>query len=210
MELTIRPQADTPLKNASTPAEILKEIGPGFYPAKPIAATRLQSGDIRLVLQNKDYAVRNKDAIQSNIQATILQQNYPIEVCGVPMSLGVKSGKDANNDALLRTLSTANGKLVPSIQFSRVSWIPTRTKPTAPKSRSSLILGVATPQHQAECARKGVLIDGQLYAARLYDYGLQRVRCFRCSSWGHTSKHCKAPRPVCGQGSRDEFLPQPG
>ena len=42
------------------------------------------------------------------------------------------------------------------------------------------------------------MIDGQLYAARLYDYGLQMIRCFHCSRWGHTSTHCKAAQPVCG------------
>ena len=198
-EITIRPMEDNKaLQEATTPQEILSALDKRMERVGPLAARKLQSGDIRLVVQHKDYAIRNKEALQSNINATILRQNHPIEVCGVPLSLGVKSGKDADNSSLLKQLSTQTGKLVSGVQFTRVGWIPNKPKQLAPKARSSLILGVHSAEHQEECIRKGILIEGQLYAARLYDYGLQMVRCFRCSRWGHTSTHCKAPQPICG------------
>ena len=59
----------------------------------PLAAKKLQSGDIRLVVQNKDFLLRNWESIQAKVQATLLRQSFPLEVCGVPLSLGVKSGK---------------------------------------------------------------------------------------------------------------------
>ena len=178
-EITIRPgESNSQLRNAKSPAEILEILGENMERTVPLAAKKLQSGDIRLVVQNKDFLLRNRESIQAKVQATLLRQSFPLEVCGVPLSLGVKSGKAADNSTLLRTLSTTNGKLVSGVQFSRIGWMPNRNRSDTPKTRGSLILGVDNPTHQAECIKKGVLIEGQLYTARLYDYNLQLIRCY--------------------------------
>jgi hypothetical protein len=43
---------------------------------------------------------------------------------------------------------------------------------------------------QATVARKGVVIDSLWYEARLYHYGVEVRRCFRCQQWGHTQSGC--------------------
>jgi hypothetical protein len=199
-EITLRPtENNNTLKNITKPSEILQAVSGGLGRAGPIAARRLRSGDIRLTVSDKEYALRNKGSIQNVLGATVLQQNYPVEVLGVPRTLGVRSGGDATdraaNELLLKELSRSSGKLVPGVQFTKVGWIPNRNPEK--KTRGSLILGVESPAHRAECVRRGVLIDGQIYAARFYDYQLQSVRCYRCSRWGHLGRQCKAP-PACG------------
>ena len=199
-EITLRPsEGNMPLRNATQPKEILNIISKFLNRASPVAARKMRSGDIRVTVTNKDYVTKNKESLQHQMDAKILREDYPVEVLAVPRSLAVQEGKDANNSALLRELSTANGKIIPGIQLTRVSWI--HQQPPASqlqKTRGSLILSIANHEHQAEAVRRGVVIEGQLFQARLYDYSLRLTRCFKCSRWGHAQGHCPAPHHTCG------------
>ena len=63
-EITIRPtEENIILKEATTSKDILRNLDKHMNRVGPIAAKKLQSGDIRLVVQHKEYALRNKDAI---------------------------------------------------------------------------------------------------------------------------------------------------
>ena len=201
-DITIRPnQTNEKLRDAHSSKEILQILAPNLLRTTPIAARRLRSGDIRVTLKNKPYAIKNKGSIQHQIDATILQEVFPVEVLAVPLSLGVQKGPNADNTKLLQELSRENGKTVPNIQFTKIHWIRQRTyqaKNQPPKSYTSLILSPATAQHQQDLVRRGVLIEGQFYQARLYDYNQTLDRCFKCSKWGHTQFHCREPEPTCG------------
>ena len=197
-EITLRPsEGNTQLRNAKNPKEILSIISKPLNYASPVAARKMRSGDIRVTVTNKGYVTKNRESIQHQIDAKILREDYPVEVLAVPRSLAIQEGKEANNSTLLRELSTANGKITPGIQFTRISWIPQRLdQPT--KTRGSLILSVANHEHQKEVVRRGVVIEGQLFQARLYDFNLRLTRCFNCSRWGHTQGQCPEPHPTCG------------
>jgi hypothetical protein len=215
-ELTIRPANTSGLIGKDKPSEILQQItnqSSVMKRAGPVAAKKMKSGDIRLQVKDRAYAVNNRVAIQGELDATFVRRHYPIEVLGVPVSLGIRAEKGAN-DGLLRTLSATNGKLIPDIQFTRASWIPSyraTSVSTTPRTRTSLILGVESQAHQAECVRKGVVINGEVYLARLYDYGLHLVRCFNCSRWGHIGPQCTAPAACghCGQAHETKACPNP-
>ena len=200
-EITIRPnESNQALKEARASKDILKILAPNLARTTPLAARRLRSGDIRLTLKNKAFALKNKGSLQHQINATFLQEVHPVEVLAVPLSLGVQKGPKADNTALLRELSKENGKVTPGIQLTKVHWTRQRPKTpgSPPKARSSLILCTATAQQQHALVRSGVLIEGQFFQARLYDYNQVLDRCFKCSRWGHCQFHCREPTPTCG------------
>ncbi len=199
-EITVRPsEGNMPLRNANQPKEILNIISKFLSRASPVAARKMKSGDIRVTVTNKDYITKNKESLQHQMDAKILREDYPVEVLAVPRSLAIQEGKEADNSSLLKELSTANGKIIPSIQLTQIRWIPQRPIAGQPrKARGSLILSIANYEHQIEAVRRGVIIEGQLFQARLYDYNLQLTRCFKCSRWGHAQGHCPAPHSTCG------------
>lgn len=199
-EITLRPlEGNTALRNASQPKDILNIVNKFLNRASPVAARKMRSGDIRVTVTNKEYITKNKESLQHQMDATILREDHPVEVLAVPRTLAVQEGKGADNSTLLRELSTANGKIVPGIQLTRISWIHQQPQDGQPqKARGSLILSIANHEHQMEAVRRGVIIEGQLFQARLYDYNLRLTRCFKCSRWGHTQGHCLAPHPTCG------------
>ena len=147
----------------------------------------MRSGDIRITVTNKNYITKNKESLQHQLDVKILREDYPVEVLAVPRSLTVQEGKKANNSSLLRELESANRKIIPGIQFTRISWILQHLADRQPpKTRGSFILSMANHEHQLEAVRRGVVIEGQLFQVRLYDFNLRLTRCFNCSRWGHS------------------------
>ena len=208
-EITIRPaEANEELRGAATPTEILRNLSSALGRACPVAARRLRSGDIRVTLQNKKYALTNRESIQHQLGATILREEFPVEVMAVPRSLPIQEGKLANNNALFQNLKKANLKRIPGLNPIKAHWIPRpkhaqQQQPT--KTRSSLILCVDSVAEQHNVVRQGLVIEGQIYQARIYDYALSISRCYRCSRWGHAQTRCPAKDPACGHCGRDHL-----
>ena len=203
-EITIRPlETNEALRDATNAKDILTILAQPLARAGPVAARRLRSGDIRVTVQNKPYIITNKGSIQHQLGVTILREDFPLEVMAVPKSLTVQEGKGADNTGLLQGLEKSNQKRIPGIQLTKAHWIQKpKAKNTQERARSSLILGVSTPAAQWEAIRQGIIIDGQIYQARLYDYNVHLTRCFNCSRWGHPQSRCPATGPTCGHCGR--------
>ena len=164
-EITIRPtgEPEHALKKAANSKEIMEILSPILSRAAPIAARRLRSGDIRVTLQNKAYALKNRASLQHQLGVAILQEDFPIEILAVPKSLAVAEGKSADNTALLKELAKENKKLISDISFTKVRWIPQKKHSDSQpvKTRSSLILSVGSLSHQREVVRQGLLSRGR-------------------------------------------------
>jgi hypothetical protein len=136
----------------------------------------LRSGDIEVHLPDQ----RSKDAALNTISTPeykILRQDYPVEIQGVPLRLLVASGEHADNNELIRAITTANKRAIPTLTINRIRWLhhpkthDDRIKEG--KTRGSLIVSLPTRAIQYEVTRKGLAIDSELFEARLYDYSIQ-------------------------------------
>ena len=73
----------------------------------------------------------------------------------------------------------------PKIQ--RVTWIKgkrslePKEREAPPPCSASLLLYFAGEEAQKAAILKGVVLNGQLYTARIYDQALQTPRCFKCN-----------------------------
>ena len=109
--------ADT---KGKTPAEILAAIKPtiqGAYAIHP-----LKSGDIDVMVPDqkaKDQALNQ----QEGEGYKILHQDYPVEIPGVPLSIGIKEGKGAHNTELIRNICNATKKTIPTITINKICWL---------------------------------------------------------------------------------------
>ena len=63
-EITVRPlEGNMPLRNANQPKEILNIISKFLSYASLVAARKLKSRDIRVIVINKDYITKNKESL---------------------------------------------------------------------------------------------------------------------------------------------------
>ena len=53
----------------------------------------------------------------------ILRQDYPVEVPGVPLTLRIAGGKDADNTALIRSITADSARILPGVAINRIRWI---------------------------------------------------------------------------------------
>ena len=102
-----------------TPAELLATVKPAIQGA--YAVRSLRSGDVEVMVPDqkaKDHAL-NQQEVEGY---KILRQDYPIEIPGIPLSLGIKEGKGADNTELIRDICTATRKTIPGITINRICW----------------------------------------------------------------------------------------
>lgn len=87
--------------------------------------------------------------------------------------------------------------------INRIRWLHNpeaqakRAQPEG-KTRGTLIVSVPTQALQLKIVKNGIIIDSQLFEARLYDHSLQVKQCFKCNQWGHTQTAC-GKQEKCGQ-----------
>jgi hypothetical protein len=185
-----------------------KEMAPDDLLAavKPIvgaayAVRVLRSGDVEAIVPNQ----QTKDRILSQATSTdnikILRQDYPVELWGVPLSLEVASGKEANNQALIQSITTSS-KQINGLAINKVRWLHAGNTHTsrqeAGKTRGTLIIGLPTQALQHEVIKKGLVINSELFEAHLHDHGTEIRQCFKCHRWGHTQGACGA-QARCGE-----------
>jgi len=188
-----------PGAQGQTPDEILQTVRPAIKGAYAIRT--LRSGDIDVMVPDqaaKDAALNQ----QETEDFKILRQDYPVEVPSVPLALSIAEGKNANNSGLIADITTATRKILPNITITRIRWLHTAkehaTRTEAGKSKGTVIISFPTQAIQHEVVKKGIIIQSQLYEARLYNHGTQVKQCFNCNQWGHTQSAC-AKQPRCGE-----------
>src|SRR5437016_5337715 len=168
-----------------TPAELLAAIKPAIQGA--YAVRLLKSGDVDVMVpdqKTKDQALNQ----QEGEGYKILRQDYPVEIPGVPLSLGIKDGKGANNNEMIREICNATKKIIPGIAINRIRWLAgdkaRADRMRNGKTRSTVIVSLPTQALQHEVVKRGVVIESQIYDARLYNNGLQVKQCHNCQPWG--------------------------
>jgi hypothetical protein len=201
--VTIRP--NTEIYETLTHKEILMKIKPNIQ--KAIAVEKLRSGDIRITLQDeiaKETLLRNDRDASEQLKAKILRQDYPIEIQAVSVkAIQVDCTKTPNNTGVIKELIKDNKNNIPGLEITRINWIhgakslkARQGKEREPKA-ASLIVWVPNQDLQKQMYSRGLAISGRMHNTRLYDAGLQILRCYKCNKWGHTQGSCRA-RIACG------------
>jgi hypothetical protein len=174
-----------------------KKVIPGAYAVRP-----LQSGDIDVLVP--DQATKDRILNQPDIEGCkILRHDYPIEVPWVPLSLRVNGGQGADNSSLIQEICEGTRRIVPGIAINCIRWLhnpETQAKrpQDAVKTKGTLIINLPTQALQLKAVKSGIIIDSQLFEARLFDYSLRVKQCFKCNQWGHTQAAC-GKQEKCGQ-----------
>ncbi len=188
-----------PEAKGKAPEEILAAIKPTISAAYAVRV--LRSGDIEAIVPNQQV----KDKILSQATGTdnikILRQDYPVELWGVPLSLEVASGREANNQGLIQSIISTS-KHIAGLAINKIRWLHApnthATRQAAGKTRGTLIVSLPTQALQHEAVRKGLVINSELFEAQLHDLGTEIRQCFKCSQWGHTQAACGA-QARCGE-----------
>jgi hypothetical protein len=181
------------------PGELLAAVKPIVSAAYAVRV--LRSGDVEAIVPNQ----QSKDVILSQATSTdsikILRQDYPVELWGVPLALEVASGKEANNQLLIQSIITSS-KQINGLAINKVRWLHAASthasRKEAGKTRGTLIVSLPTQALQHEVIKKGLVINSELFEARLYDHGTEIRQCFKCHQWGHTQGACGA-QARCGE-----------
>ena len=186
-------------QSSKAPADVLQAVRKAIPAA--VAIRSLRSGDVDVTVPSE--AAKDKARTAPPVEGIkIYRKDYLVEVPGVPLSLQVNCGKGASNSALERTIMEASRVMTPGVQLTSITWkhklrkTPTR-KDRAIKTRGSLIIGVPTQDMQRKIVAGGLIIDSQLFEARLFDRALMATQCFNCQQWGHSQGVC-GRRARCG------------
>lgn len=183
--------------------EILREVKKTISGAAAIRI--LKSGDIDVTVP--DEASKDRaHGLPSTTDLIILRKDYLVEVPGVPLSMQVAGGKDADNTGLAESICTGSRGLTPGLQITRIRWLHDQKEQerrrAAGKTRGSLVIGFPTQDMQRRAIQGGLVMGAQLYEVRPFERSLQIQQCFRCNQWGHTQGIC-AKKAKCGQCAGD-------
>jgi hypothetical protein len=162
VRLTIRPGENSTVKgdNITTKevAEKVKAVIPGV-----VAAKVLPSGDIRVTLENptqKERAIRMPGALRQQLGVKIIREDFPIEVLGVPTSITVQHGKEADNSETIKKIKQGTERIIPGFDISRVAWIHGKKslqprKDGRTQQAASLIIYTTKEDYQKLALRRG-------------------------------------------------------
>ncbi|KAI6249236.1 hypothetical protein HI914_02963 [Erysiphe necator] len=173
------------------PAELLsiaKQKIKGAY-----AIRQMRSHDTEVFVQSSNH----RDAALSMEQPKefkILRKDFPVEIAGVPLSTKIASGKNADNTALISSLTNASKVRIPGLQINRIRWLQDGKEHEKARkkghTRGSVILSLPTEELQWRVVRNGIVIDSILYSAQIWTPKAQTKQCFNCSQWGHVQAVC--------------------
>jgi hypothetical protein len=197
--IRIRPEEDLRSKAPKDILEIAQKAVPEAFAVRP-----LRSGDLDLHVKTQ----ATKDKLLNGPNPTgfkVLRKDYLLEIPGVPLSTQVANGKHADNQQLLQEICSATKRLTPGLTISRISWLHDITSHAAAKrakmkpktARGTLVIGVPTQALQQSLVRQGIVINAQLFEARLFDHSQIIKQCFNCNQWGHTTSAC-GKKICCG------------
>jgi hypothetical protein len=185
-------------KPTGSPTELLQEVRRDIAPGA-VAVRTLRSGDVDVFVTNQAA----KDQVQNGPNGPgyqILRKDYLVEVPGVPLTLQVAHGRNADNSQLIHSICEATKKIATGTQITRLRWLHQEKKdtdrsrnaaePRVARTRGTLIVGFPTQAQQHKAIHKGLIIESQLFATRLFDNSLIATQCFNCNQWGHTQSAC--------------------
>lgn len=163
-----------------------------------IAAARLRSGCFRLLFDSEKAKKRAvSQDLYVRLQSDVLEEDFPVEILAVKTSLyKFRYGEEHGRTEAVIRIQQEVQKTIPTARITRASWIHGK-KTQEKKERGSLIVHFSRKEDQERATLKGIIIEGVVHTALLYNSRLQIPQCFKCSRWGHTQTTCKA-RDACG------------
>lgn len=177
-----------------TKGEILAGVTPAVRGA--YAVRILRSGDVEVMV--KDQVAKDAALNAPQVEGvTILRQDYPVAIHGVPLTIEIAGGKHADNRRLAGSICEGSKSMTTKLQINKMRWLHAGNEQAKRKAkgkpRGTVIICLPTKAMQEETVRKGIVIESEHFEAAYHDYGTEIRQCFKCSGWGHTQAACGKP-----------------
>lgn len=169
--------------SAATCRAVYAAVNPGELGIKVNRVIKGRSKTVRIVAE-KEELEKIKPALES-AGLTMRQSerlNPRLVVRDIPA--------DTDKDQFVKELAQQNLKAKSADNIKVVYWFPKKD------ARTSSVVIEVPPEVRRELMERGRVYVGWS-ACRISDH-LRIVQCYRCLSFGHIAKDCKATRGVCG------------
>jgi hypothetical protein len=177
---------------------ILEKVATKEREAGIVGVRKLPSGDLVVQLKEREgkqvLANRRRWLQEVSPSARIIPDLYPVLVHGVRIS----RVKTTNQKDAIRSLEAQNGKLHTGLKIARVAW-PRGVGKTG-KEYSSLTVFLSSPEAANAVITRGFVEGGEVKPTERFLTGCGLVQCFKCCSYGHIAKNCRA-KARCGHCS---------
>jgi hypothetical protein len=163
-----------------------------------VGVRKLPSGDMIIQLKDRDgkqaLASRKRWLEEVSPSARIIPDLYPVMVHGVRIS----RVNTTNQKEAIHLLESQNSKLHTGLRIVRVAW-PRGISKTG-KEYSSLTVFLSSPEAANAVITRGFVEGGEVKPVERFLTGCGLVQCFKCCSYGHIAKNCRA-KARCGHCS---------
>ena len=120
--ITIQPNTEKAERlRGQSETKVLTEIHKEVH--NTIAVHHLKSRDIKVTLkdqQAKEQAIRAGDRLRKSISIKILYKDHPVKVLAVPISLRVKTERQADNTATIWEIVKQTKRLIPGLKITQI------------------------------------------------------------------------------------------
>ena len=177
---------------------ILEKVAAKEQEAGIVGVRKLPSGDLVVQLKDREgkqtLANRRRWLQEVSPSARIIPDLYPVLVHGVRIS----RVNTTNQKEAIRSLESQNSKLHTGLKIARVAW-PRGISKTG-KEYSSLTVFLSSPEAANAVITRGFVEGGEVKPTERFLMGCGLVQCFKCCSYGHIAKNCRA-KARCGHCS---------
>ena len=167
------------------------------------AARLLNSGDV--VLQTIDAPTAERMVYNSTkwlptalgIKAKIIVPTYGVIISNVPCK-GIDIAKEQGE--IIAKIQQQNADIIGEDSIDRVHWLSRSKKG---RKENAMVVELKDPAIANACLQDRLVWDGDLKKTERYLKDCQICQCFKCHSYGHTTKSCSA-KERCGYCSSKE------
>ena len=166
------------------------------------AVNKLTSGDIAIQTRNAEKTMRlkeNKAWVQSlySDEARIVAKTYPVMI---------------HTHKMRTFLNTDPAQFRLSIKAFNAGLEPMHVAPFhkgGPENVGLLIMVFRTKKEANEAIQNGIVIEGKIHTARVYNRECRVKQCFKCYKYGHLSSRC-TNKQCCGRCDHEHATPMRG
>jgi hypothetical protein len=163
-----------------------------------VGIRKLPSGNLVVQLKDREgrqvLADRRQWLQEIAPSARTIPDLYPVLVHGVKVS----RVKTTNQKEAIQSLEAQNNKLHTGLKIVQVAW--PRGVSNSGKEYSSLTVFLSSPEAANKVITHGFVEGGEVKLVERFLVGCGLVQCFKCCSYGHIAKNCRA-KSRCGHCS---------